>query len=238
MDVATGEIKLPSANTDIMGYCDAQFWISDYTFKGIFDYRASHPEATRVPPTPSLIVWGHIENGEPVLEPAFRVTTRPLLPRAAGPYTVQGLDEAGQPVFSLSFGAEPNSDVPGDWRHFAFAVPVNADEAARIATLRLTTRSREVRMRASIHSAAPSVGSGIRAIIQPPAAAVEQAGSDRVRVRWDATTYPLVVVRDPQTGAILSLARGGTATVYTGNPDVDLLFSDGVHTVGSRELTP
>jgi hypothetical protein len=43
----------------------------------------------------------------------------------------------------------------------------------------------------------------------------------------------MVVVRDAETGAILSLARGGKANVVaTGN--VTLSFSDGIHSTRQR----
>jgi hypothetical protein len=59
-----------------------------------------------------------------------------------------------------------------------------------------------------------------------------QEGPGRVSLRWDAKAYPLVVARDAATGAILSLARGGTATVAAPNAaGVQLVYSDGIHSV-------
>jgi hypothetical protein len=234
LDVETQEVKLPSANTDIMGYCDAKFWISDYTFTAIFNYRVSHPSASVAPAVPSLLVWGRIENGVPKLEPAFQVMTPPSLPATTGPYTIEGLDSAGQSVFSYSFAAKEIPDVAGDVRHFAFAVPLSADAAGQLATLRLVARGRESLQRARPTGMLPATTNASLSL-QPsaPQATIVKAAPNRVLVRWDGNAYPLVVVRDGVTGAILSLARGGEATVTTNGGNVDLVFSDGIHSVAS-----
>jgi hypothetical protein len=232
MDVETQEVKLPSANTDIMGYCDAKFWISDYTFTAIFNYRVSHPSASVAPAVPSLLVWGRIENGVPKLEPAFEVMAPPSLPSTPGPYLIEGLDSAGRSVFSYSFAAKAIPDVAGDMRHFAFAVPLSANAAEHLGALRLVARGRESLVRARPTATLPS-STNARMSLEPeaPRATIVKAAPNRVLVRWDGEAYPLVVVRDAVTGAILSLARGGEATVATNGGDVELVFSDGIHSV-------
>jgi hypothetical protein len=53
-----------------------------------------------------------------------------------------------------------------------------------------------------------------------------------VELRWNAALYPMVLVRDLLTGAVVSLARGGALRVPTaGIGDLGLTFSDGVHSV-------
>ncbi len=232
LDVETQEVKLPSANTDIMGYCDAKFWISDYNFTAIFNYRRSHPNASVAPAVPSLLVWGRIENGVPALEPAFQVTTAPSPPATPGPYLIEGLDAAGHSVFSYSFAAKAIPDVTGGMEHFAFAVPVSTDAAAGIVTLRLVARGHQSLLRAR-PSALPAAT--IARSLQPvaPQATIVNEAPHRVLVRWDAQAYPLVVVRDRVTGAILSLARGGEASIATNGGDVELVLSDGIHSVAT-----
>jgi len=232
LDVETQEVKIPSANTDIMGYCDARFWISDYNFSAIFSYRVSHPSASVAPAVPALVVWGRIENGVPVLEPAFEATTVPSLPETMGPYVVEARDDAGRMIFSVPFAAEPMPDVAGDVRHFAFAVPVSIDQSAKIATLRLVTRDKESVIRAPSGSALIGAN-GVRQPTQ--SASVMKVSPTRASVRWDASAYPLVVVRDAVTGSILSLARGGTANVATNDGHgVELVVSDGIHSLANR----
>jgi len=234
LDVETQEVKIPSANTDIMGYCDARFWISDYNFSAIFSYRLSHPSASIAPAVPSLVVWGRIENGAPVLEPAFEATTVPSLPETMGPYVIEGRDAAGQMVFSMPFAADAMPDVGADVRHFAFAVPLSADESASIATLRLVARGKESVLHAPL-GASLLGANGVRRPATQALASVVKTSPTRASVRWDASAYPLVVVRDAVTGSILSLARGGTASVATNDGhDVDVVVSDGIHSLANR----
>jgi hypothetical protein len=44
----------------------------------------------------------------------------------------------------------------------------------------------------------------------------------------------MVMVRDAQTGEVLSFARGGSVDVVTQNRKLDLVFSDGVHSQVKR----
>ena len=58
-------------------------------------------------------------------------------------------------------------------------------------------------------------------------------------ITWNAQRYPLAVVRDPKTGEILSLARGGAATIETSASDLELTLSDGVRsTVMQSHIAP
>jgi hypothetical protein len=236
LDVETQEVKIPSANTDIMGYCDARFWISDYTYTGIYNYRVTHPSAAVGVPVPSLVVWGRVENGVPVLEPSFETIAPPSLPSAPGPYLVEGRDAEGKTIFSLPFAAEPMPDIATEVRHFAFAVPLSSEQSGRIATLRLVARGRETSLRAS-PVMTPLNANGVRRLSPQSIASVARMTPARVSVRWDANLYPLVVVRDAATGSILSLARGGEASVATNEGhDVSLTVSDGIHSVAGNPL--
>jgi hypothetical protein len=231
MDVATGELKAPPSHTDIMGYCDANFWISDYTYTGVFNYRAANDRAASAAPQPALLLWGRILDGAVVLEPAFQVATRPTLPSAPGPYTVEGTDAAGEVLFSLSFGGDRIPDVPGDRRNFAFAVPLDAQKMERLAALRVVGTGAEARTRAPAGAVlARRASLSLRA---EPRATVARTDANRVAVRWDAAAFPMVMVRDARTGDILSLARGGAADVRA-TGDVELVVSDGVRSSTRR----
>ncbi|HZI75571.1 MAG TPA: hypothetical protein VFD73_16440, partial [Gemmatimonadales bacterium] len=52
-------------------------------------------------------------------------------------------------------------------------------------------------------------------------------------LKWNAATHPMIMVRDPDTGEVLSLLRGGTAMVQTAKREVVLEVSDGI---GSHRL--
>jgi hypothetical protein len=55
-----------------------------------------------------------------------------------------------------------------------------------------------------------------------------------VRLRWDASAYPMIMVRDPDTGEVLSFARGGSTLVPTSKSQLDLDVSDGVRSQRRR----
>jgi hypothetical protein len=229
-DVAAQSLKPPSS-TDIMGYCGNE-WISDYTYTGVLAWRlarADVPEAVGQAVQPCLLVWGRIEDGQPVLEPAFQVVTRPVLPAGSGPYSVEGSAADGSALFHVSFAAERVADDPRGGEHFAFAIPLPPDQAARLDAIRLAVPGRPM---VSMRAAAGAVAG--------PALDVRttRVSPDRVALRWDPARHPMVMVRDPGTGEILSFARGGAVEVATDRPDLDLQPSSGVGGPSFRVAVP
>jgi hypothetical protein len=225
-DVAAGVLKQTTSH-DLMGYCNNE-WISDYTYNAVMQYRSS--EAVTMASLsqaiqPTLVVWGRFENGRPVLEPAFQATTRPSLPRRAGPYRVEARTGDGSTVFALDFSPLEVADDPQGGQHFAFAVPVTPEQTARISHLRL-------------------MGAGGMAEIsrEGDAAAnveVRRSAPGRVSLRWDPKRAPMVVVRDPRSGQILSFARGGRSEVVTDAAELSVGVSDRVQTREKRvRVTP
>lgn len=220
-------LKLPTL-PDIMGYCEDP-WISDYTYRAVLAYRAaggaeSPSEVPAARAETSLLIWGRIENGRPVLEPAFELLTRPSLPREPGPYTVEGIASDGSRVFHLSFDATAVADGARSAKHFAFAVPLRSAPSARLGRLRLsgpTGTADLVRVEAAADPTAAA---------RPMQARRSFRGA---RLSWDASRHPVIMVRDPDTGEVLSFARGGEAELVTGRAALDLIVSDGV---GSRRL--
>ncbi len=220
-DVAAGVLKQKTSH-DLMGYCDNE-WISDYTYNAVMQYRsteASTMASLRQAVQPTLVVWGRFVNGQPVLEPAFQATTRPSLPRRAGPYHIEARTGDGAKVFALDFSPIEIADDPQGGEHFAFAVPVTPEQNTRISHLRLT-----------------GVGGTAELSREGDAATdveVRRVGAGRVSLRWDSKRAPMVVVRDPRTGQILSFARGGRTEVVTDAPEVSLGVSDQVQTREKR----
>jgi hypothetical protein len=212
-------VLAPPSNTDIMGYCDDK-WISDYTYLGVMNYLISPSPpilngmaSSAVQPT--VLVWGHIRDGELVLEPAFQVNTRPSLPTRPGPYFLEGRSDDGSTLFAFSFSPNEVADAVQSQQNFVFAVPLSASRAGRLSSLSLTGGGRQAISR----SAAPTAsGSGVN--VRPVARGVA--------LRWNAGAHPMVMVRDPATGQILSFARGGEVELRTPRAEIDVLLSDGV----------
>jgi hypothetical protein len=221
-DVAGGTLESPST-PDIMGYCSSP-WISDYTYKRVLAFRAASAISSGAAPgqkQPALLVWGYIVNGQPVLEPAFQVTTRPSLPTAPGRYSIEATASDGSRIFALSFDAKPVADDPQDSRHFAFAVPLDQARAAQVTNLRLLGPG------ARAAGMSQSVARVDRRAVTDGMVAHREAGG-QVRLQWNAAAHPMVMVRDPDTGEVLAFARGGDARVWTTKSEVDLEVSDGV----------
>jgi hypothetical protein len=222
---ATSRTVKPPSMPDVMGYCENP-WISDYIYERVMTYRRTNPMRAQVSAMaqPSLLIWGHIRNGQAVLEPAFQITTRPRLPTSSGPYQVEAKATDGTRLFALSFDAPRTAHDGG--RHFVFAVPLDQANAGRLASLRLSGPGIQVASLAQ--SAARLQGIAAAADI-----AVRGEG-DAVTLRWDAGTHPAIMVRDPDSGALLAFARGGSARVWTGKRSVDLEVSNGVQSYRVR----
>jgi hypothetical protein len=219
LDVASASLK-PATSPDIMGYCFQDFWISDYTYKGVMSFRQSSAAAAVVSsvPQPSLLIWGRIVNGRPVLEPAFELVTRPSLPGRPGPYSVTAEAADGSQLFTLSFDMAFSVDGARGNGHFAFAVPMDRARSARLATMRLAGPGGAVTT--SRTTSALELG--------PIAAPILRHEGRSVSIEWNAAVYPTIMVRDPDTGAIMGFGRGGTLRIQTDKAVLDLDLSDGV----------
>jgi hypothetical protein len=55
-----------------------------------------------------------------------------------------------------------------------------------------------------------------------------------VALRWDHRAYPMVMVKDAETGEVMSIAEGGTIELPTAKRQIDLVLSDGIRSVLKR----
>jgi hypothetical protein len=229
-DLQANVLKSPLL-ADIMGYC-ANPWIGDYTYEGMLAFRtaaqATIAAADRAAPQRCLLVWGRIVDGRAVLEPAFEIVTRPSLPKSHGPYSVEAAADDGARLFSLSFDASEVADDRPGARQFAFAVPLGGVSGDEVGSLRLSGPGGEA---AAVRA---PVAPGPLAAARAAGTAVEaRAVAGGVALRWDAAARPMVMVRDPDTGEVLSFARGGQVNVATSKRTLDVVVSD---RVGSRQV--
>lgn len=172
----------------------------------------------------ALLVWGRITAHGLVLEPAFRVKA----PRAPvvgdGAYRVEMLDAEGALLGVWRF--EPSPLDHSAEEHFALLAPMAEAALDRLESLRVVGPGGEAERTAS----SPS---GPRGAERAPANVEASRMGDHYRIDWDAAGFPAALVRDPETGRVLSIARGGHAFVPGQLDRVELVLSDGV---GSRTL--
>jgi hypothetical protein len=114
----------------------------------------------------------------------------------------------------------------GDASTFAFALPLSDLVQSRLVSLRLVGRGQQfVRaMAAGPQGVAPAAAQGVVQLWQ----------GNRATITWDTAAAPIVMVRDPASGQILSIGRGGRVEVETRGTDLDLLLSNGVASTVQR----
>jgi hypothetical protein len=210
-DVVNEALK-PADAHDLMGYCSEE-WISDYTYLGVMSWRSAESVSGGKAGTiqPGMLVWGRIEGGRAVLEPPVRVTARPSLPERPGPYRLEGRAEDGGRLFGFDFAPLEVADDPVGAKHFSFVVPMRTEGAVRLA---------------SVHLGGPGVrASREQTSSELPTVTVTRAGAGRLALRWDPSESPMLLVRDPVTGEVLSFARGGAAVVATSGDEVMVTVS-------------
>jgi hypothetical protein len=156
-----------------------------------------------------------------VLEPSFESMTVPKFPPKSGAYRITATDNAGNALVDLSFDPEDVSDAAAGTKVFAFAIPERSFNAATLAKLRLTGNGSKVEFAATTMDASAAPDTGI---------SVSERVRGRSEIRWNARTFPLLVVRDNRTGSILSLARGGAATVRQPAASLEIYASNGITT--------
>ncbi len=249
-DPSTGYLQRPSEKFDLMSYCDP-IWISDYNYEKVMAYREVSPydgaaattaglRAARAvgpegvtPDGTTLVIRGGVQGGQLRLSPALE-WNGPATPDAAGgPYTLEGLDDAGAVIFSRA--VELRRLDHGDDAHFFAAIPSAEANPDRLARLRLTGPEGSVERGRSSNrlgplSRRPDVTLGARTGGRGGVRGAPGAG--RATAVWDAGAYPLAVVRDKVTGRIRAMSRSGSVII----PDdmdagrVDVLLSDGIRT--------
>jgi hypothetical protein len=224
----TGNLK-PTTDHDLMGYCNNN-WISDYVYKNEFNYRFANDPITPAPfiaadatTQEGLLIWGHMENGKMILEPAFRIPVSSAR-QQFGAYQWEARDAAGQLLASMNFDAPEIADAPDGTapRGFAFVVPMTAQALSSIHNLRVTKDG--VELARTSQSAAPasapqSVASNVR---------IQALANHSIQLDWDAKSSPVLMIRDALTGEVRGFARGGSAVLQDMPDNVEIHYSDGI----------
>ncbi|MEO7361866.1 MAG: hypothetical protein ABI120_16160 [Gemmatimonadaceae bacterium] len=242
---STGALVAPTA-TDVMGYCSNQ-WTSDWTWTKVMTQRATAGTAAASMvlggKQEGLLVWGRIVNGKVILEPSFRVNSRPTPANYSGTHRVQALDALGNTLLDLPITAEKVDHVfDRDERHFAVVLPWTAKLERAIAALRVSDARQPLsvgtlRSDASMRAASDALDSGKRVsdnvdsvpVVMPPAnGRINAVSASRSRITWDKGQYPMAVVRDAGSGEIMAFVRNPGDVIVTNGRKVEMVFSDGV----------
>ncbi len=226
----SGNIK-PTLDTDIMGYCSNQ-WVSDYVYKSVLNFRASssfdvqQDVASGAQKSPAskegLLVWGRIEKGKMILEPAFRVAATGLA-ITDGPYTWEANDSKGQVLSRVPFQMYEVADLPNDEpKQFAFVVPMDSVVIDALDSMHVRKGENELALQKAKTSATTQSAMKIFRVANLP--------NRRTEIHWDAITLPVAMLRDAKTGEVRGFLRGGDATVDDAPDNLEIQLSDGVKT--------
>jgi hypothetical protein len=225
-NVVTGQV-VPGISYDLMSYC-APTWISDYSYRRLFAFAPAGLVAPQsAAARRSVIVSGLIHQGGATLNPVMAVVAPPVLPSAPGPYRLEGRAPDGSTLFALSFAPPQVGDAPAlGILPFVFTVPL--PDSGVVARVTLTGPGIDT-------SVAASGRESLLADTVPVTAT--RIAADQVRLQWSAVRYPMLMVRDAASGAVLAFAKGGSVVVRGTTRTFLVTASDGVAST-QLQLTP
>jgi len=221
--------------TDVMGYCGNQ-WISDYNWAAVMQYRsASGSIASTNAPGEGVLVWGRVVNGVIQLEPAFRVNAPASASTTSASHRLELLDATGATLLDTPIEAQRVDHATAtDERQFAVIVPWSAVLEERLASIRVRDARSPLLAVARQSARMTAPGTGGTPIAPQLQAQVDRTTTGRARVTWNSAAYPMAMVRDAETGALMGFVRRSGDAVVTGGRAVEVVYSDGVRTITAK----
>jgi hypothetical protein len=246
---------------DIMGYCGFE-WVSDYCYNHVMDYRLNYDLSTgHAPAAPGVtsnaagstssielqdcvMVWGHVENGEVVLYPSFVIKSYPTEHDPKATYQAEMVTDSGTSLGLVSF--EPGEPDHGPRVHgFNVLMPVNkamvgtAQKSVGVATngapglIRIHRHGEQLAEQHRHHNKATNVAA--TAVTEEETSKAVRQADGKVRFTWDATTHPMVMIKN-EKGEVITFAKGGTMDLITDAKVFDVHYSDDTTSTG-RSIT-
>ncbi|GLH72759.1 hypothetical protein GETHLI_12610 [Geothrix limicola] len=235
---------------DVMAYC-GYTWVSDYVYQKVMDYRLGGTDPTLQGPVGSgpaatqdcLLVWGDVINGEVRLRPGYVIQSAPDAADAKGTYRADLLDEKGQSLGTLAF--EPTQADHSANRGFALALPLGKIgkktqsglfgqggqiSLPAVSGLRIHRNGEVLAERQGASSASVSAASSGASGLEPLATRLPDG---RVRFLWDQARHPGVMIRNGK-GEVICFGEGGEVLLKTDATELDVQFSDGVTSTGTK----
>ena len=225
----------PTTDSDIMGYCSNP-WVSDYVYKSVLSFRTANAfdvvtaASVSAAPKEGVLVWGRVENGNVILEPAFRVpATSGSVP--SGPYVWEGRDAQGRVQARVPFQTYEVADLPYQTdENFAFIVPLDGTVIDALQSVHV--------MRGASELASRQARSSTQAKAAMNVLRVTDLVNGAAQIDWDSTTQPMALLRDATTGEVRGFLSGGSAQVENAPANMEVELSDGVQSTIVRHSRP
>jgi len=99
---------------------------------------------------------------------------------------------------------------------------MSADTMSKISSVHLSKDGRELTHLTAASGSTPMLDA--RAVVKQ-----QYLPNHKMQFSWDATQSPLVMLRDAKTGEVRGFLRGGSATIEDAPDDLEVQFSDGIH---------
>lgn len=229
IDQSSANARILPTATDLMTYCNNK-WVSAYNYQAVMNYRAT-TSGTVASASSAVIVRGEISPSGITLAPAFTMPATVDANDPAGTHLVEGFAADGAVLFRQRFTPTLESSDDRSTRGFVTAVPYSPAAGASpldhivVRALNGTGGSAERRRPVAM----PGMP-GMRASDGPPVRPTRGSGNT-VRLQWDGTAHPAILVRDRLTGEVLTISDSGDASFIPGRGDsVEIVLSDGVTT--------
>lgn len=213
-DPWTGRSYNPATNFDLMAYCNYT-WVSDYCVDKVTDFRLSgdttvNGAAAGAKGEACTLVWGRVEDGEVVLNPAFSLQGTPDDVHQEGTYSVELVSARGDVVGSATF--EPDATAHGLGRGFALSVPT---KGIQLGGVRIKRNGQHLAQRSAGNQDGAHKLDAVR------------VDAEEVLVTWDAAKYPMVMVKNGQ-GEVIGFGRDGELHLSTAEDRLEVHLSNGV----------
>lgn len=218
---------VPATQGDVMGYC-FPVWSSHYSYEALLAARAvagvvlasgAPARGDRV-----LVVRGQVDGGRLTLLPAVALTGH-AGSEQRGAFRVEAIDAQGVVIAARRFS--PSAIDHAAVELFTVALPVDADDEARLAQVRV------VAPRGSTARSTPHVAGRDSRGPMVARAATRRVDGDRSHVGCADRSAQATVVTDAATGAVLASARGSSIALATRATSLRVACSDGVRTTTS-----
>lgn len=221
--------------TDLMGYCGYD-WVSDYQYKRALSWRdrndwpaaGTRAGAAAATGAQSLLIWGRIENGQVILEPAFRVDDAPTPEAKNSDYAIESSDAYGRVVARHSFTVYPSDHGEDQGFAFRMALPRAANGSAMLAANALAASELRLVQNGATRASLRRAPAMVRARAARPAAVTRGKAGHRV-LEWDGARYPVALVRNAANGEVMGFARDGRFEFEAGTVSaIAVQFSEGL----------